>query len=181
MARAQASSAHDRAAGGRYAAETGSLFSTGDRTMNDELEERARRLLAGGFPVRQAAPGPQLIGFAMNCSARPRPFVVVCEAVDGDRLQMLRNEIAQGGSRDGGPVASPASLGSFRIDHDQWPGCPHCGARVNTARNMGGFWRCGRCGGFNCVGSDEQGRFHCACGRIVVDGFTSETFFEVHG
>ena len=169
--------------------------------MMSDLDDRIRRLLGGppgvgslpaavGSPVQAAAPRDgDLIRVLFNCSAKVRPFVVVTELHGephkwADWLTMLRNEEVpqSAGGYGGGPVSSPASLGSFSFDVGDWPGCPHCGARENLAHNASGFWLCTACGGgMNCLGSDRRGQFHCACGRVVTGGFTPRKFFDVHG
>jgi hypothetical protein len=152
------------------------------------LDERERRLLAGRVgsavaPLRPAVPSdPELIAFPMNCSVHVLPFVVV-SAPNGDTLRMVRNEVPQAaavGRHYAGPVVSPESLGSFRFDWQQWPGCPHCGIRENPAQNVTAFWFCG-CGSFNCVGSDRQGRFRCRCGQVTRGPFFQQAFFDVSG
>jgi len=160
---------------------------------NDDLDARVRRLLAGpsgagNLPARQsAAPrNSDLIRVLFNCAAHVEPFVVVTELHGephewADWLTMLSNEVVAQAGGYGGPVSPPASLGSFSFDLGNWPGCPHCGARENREHGIGGFWRCGECGGFNCLGPDRRGRFHCACGVVVTGGFEPCKFFEVHG
>jgi hypothetical protein len=138
-----------------------------------------RLLLHAGFSGGPPAPaGPVVIGW--NCGALVRPFLVTGEVRHGT-LHLLGNQPVTfgGASGVGGPL--PAALGSFAINIDRWPGCPHCRTKHNRSGEPVGFWRCGACGGFNCPG-DRNGFYTCSCGNVATRGsFVTMHTFEVRG
>jgi ribosomal protein L37AE/L43A len=112
-------------------------------------------------------------------------FTVVAVREGTDTLRMLRNEVVGGaGAGTGnGRDEKPASLGSFRIEAGEWPGCPHCGTTDNSRNAVGLLWVCDRwgCGHpVHCTGSRE-GRFRCACGIVEERTFVRVETMPVHG
>jgi hypothetical protein len=156
--------------------------------MSDEsLEQRRLRLAAKSNalalrpagPSAAAAPGPALIEIPFNCSTRRLPYSVVNQEANGV-LTPLRAELPRGGGFGGGMVGAPAALGIYRFAGAAFPACPHC-AGWSRAPLVHSWWVCGSCGGYNCPGSDGQGRYHCGCGLVVTGGFETAEQFAVHG
>ena len=157
--------------------------------MKSDLEMRVARLLgadllSGPRNVGQAqTPAREpLVSFRMWCSATGKPFSVIARR-EGNTLYVLRNEV-QGSTGISGATPPPlTSFGKCRFEDDGWPGCPHCGAKSNSRKNLFLLWSCEKEGcGFplHCVG-ERGGLFRCACGIAADREFQSVPVLEVRG